>query len=62
MCGSLQAVRQEMGEHSHWREHVLGSLDDGSWLLKDDIELFVDMPGERGSFTVVDLPGKSEDA
>jgi hypothetical protein len=59
MHESLKTVRKEAGDQSHWRPHVLGELDGDSWLLKDEINLFVDMPGEKGSFTVVDLPGKT---
>ncbi|WIA34804.1 hypothetical protein OEZ86_013105 [Tetradesmus obliquus] len=51
MYESLKAAGNGAGSH------VLGSLIDNTWLLKDHIELFVDMPGEKGCFTVVDLPG-----
>lgn len=64
----IRDVQENMKKHLHdanaradcriqWQDHVLGDLNGNHWLLKDEIELFVDLPDAPGSFTVVDLPG-----
>jgi hypothetical protein len=57
MWSSLQLVK-EGANPSLWRPYVLGDLEAKYWLLKDDIELTVDVPSVQGPVMVVDLPGE----
>jgi hypothetical protein len=56
-----EAMKQRMDRikaiGGDWQPHVLGDLDAQYWLLKDDINLTVDLPTAQGPVMLVDLPG-----